>query len=98
MAASRRPRRGPTPTELFVASLASCVAFYAGRYLTRHGLSREGLGVSVAYEMATDRPARVANIWLKSEYRNRCRPRPRCHRAEVRSATPIRYVTLISDS
>lgn len=27
----------PTPTELFVASLATCVAFYAGRYLTRHG-------------------------------------------------------------
>ena len=26
---------GPTPTELFVASLAACVAFCAGRYLTR---------------------------------------------------------------
>ena len=54
----------PTPTELFVASLASCVAFYAGRYLTRHGLSREGLGVSVTYRMATDRPARVTHIHL----------------------------------
>jgi uncharacterized OsmC-like protein len=54
----------PTPTELFVASLASCVAFYAGRYLTRHGLSREGLGVSVTYRMATDRPARVTDIHL----------------------------------
>ena len=29
----------PTPTELFVASLATCVGFYAGRYLTRHGFS-----------------------------------------------------------
>ena len=37
-----------TPTELFVASLATCAAFYAGRYLTRHGYSRDGLGVSVA--------------------------------------------------
>ena len=27
----------PTPTELFVASLATCVAFYAGRYLTGTG-------------------------------------------------------------
>jgi uncharacterized OsmC-like protein len=54
----------PTPTELFVASLASCVAFYAGRYLTRHGLSREGLGVSVTYRMAADRPARVTDIHL----------------------------------
>lgn len=54
----------PTPTELFVASLATCVAFYAGRYLTRHGLGRDGLGVSVSYRMATDQPARVADIRL----------------------------------
>lgn len=54
----------PTPTELFVASLAGCVAFYAGRYLTRRGLSREGLGVAATYRMATDRPARVTDIRL----------------------------------
>ena len=54
----------PTPTELFVASLAACVAFYAGRFLTRHGYSRDGLAVSVGYEMATDRPARVGGIRL----------------------------------
>ena len=56
--------RAPTPTELFVASLATCVAFYAGRYLTRHGYSRDGLAVSAGFEMATDRPARVRNIRL----------------------------------
>jgi uncharacterized OsmC-like protein len=55
---------GPTPTELFVASLAVCVAFCAGRYLTRHGYSRDGLAVSAGYEMASDRPARVGNIRL----------------------------------
>jgi uncharacterized OsmC-like protein len=55
----------PTPTELFVASLATCVAFYAGRYLTRHGYSREGLAVSVGYDMATDRPARVRGVRLR---------------------------------
>jgi len=54
----------PTPTELFVASLATCVAFYAGRYLTRHGCSRDGLAVSVGYDMASDRPARVSAINL----------------------------------
>jgi uncharacterized OsmC-like protein len=54
----------PTPTELFVASLATCVAYYAGRYLTRHGYSRDGLAVSVGYEMASDRPARVSGIRL----------------------------------
>jgi uncharacterized OsmC-like protein len=52
----------PTPTELFVASLASCVAFYAGRYLTRHGYARHGLAVHTDFDMATDRPARVAAI------------------------------------
>jgi putative redox protein len=54
----------PTPTELFVASLASCVAFYAGRFLTRHGYGRNGLAVSARYEMASDRPARVSSVRL----------------------------------
>jgi putative redox protein len=52
--------RAPTPTELFVGSLAACVAFYAGRYLTRHGFDRDGLEVHADFDMATDRPARVA--------------------------------------
>jgi uncharacterized OsmC-like protein len=54
----------PTPTELFVASLAACVAFYAGRYLSRHGYDRNGLHVHADFDMATDRPARVAAIRL----------------------------------
>ncbi|BCJ75862.1 hypothetical protein CS0771_54060 [Catellatospora sp. IY07-71] len=54
----------PTPVELFVASLAGCVAYYAGRFLARHGITREGLGVHVAYRMAADRPARVTAIDL----------------------------------
>jgi len=52
----------PTPTELFAASLATCVAFYAGRYLHRHGLDRTGLRVRTEFTMATDRPARVDAI------------------------------------
>lgn len=52
----------PTPTELFVASLASCIAFYAGRYLTRHGCDRTGLAVSATYDLATSRPARVSGM------------------------------------
>jgi len=53
-----------TPTELLVASLASCVAFYAGRYLLRHGLDRSGLTVTADFTMATDRPARVGEVRL----------------------------------
>lgn len=55
----------PTPVELFIASLASCVAFYAGRYLARHGLPRDGLSVSARYVMATDRPARVGTVRIE---------------------------------
>lgn len=54
--------KAPTPTELFAASLAACVAFYAGRYLERHGDDRTGLRVHADFDMATDRPARVAAI------------------------------------
>ncbi|WP_371478918.1 OsmC family protein [Kitasatospora sp. NBC_00315] len=55
---------GPTPTELFAASLASCVAFYAGRYLARHGVDPKGLRVDAGFTMATDRPARVTEVTL----------------------------------
>ena len=51
----------PTPTELFVAGLVSCVAFYARRYLTRHGLPSEGLRVTGDYDLAP-RPARVTAV------------------------------------
>jgi len=52
----------PTPTELFVASLASCIAFYAGRYLSRHGCDRTGLSVSASYDLAASRTARVSAV------------------------------------
>ncbi|MCQ8770532.1 OsmC family protein [Streptomyces telluris] len=55
---------GPTPTELFAASLASCVAFYAGRYLRRHGVDESGLRVEAEFVMADDRPARVSTVRL----------------------------------
>jgi uncharacterized OsmC-like protein len=51
----------PTPTELFVAGLASCVAFYARRYLARHQISAEGLGVSADFDIG-GQPTRVTRI------------------------------------
>jgi putative redox protein len=54
-----------TPVELMVASLGSCVAFYAGRYLERHGLDRGGLHVTTDFTMAADRPARVSEVRLR---------------------------------
>jgi putative redox protein len=57
--------QGPTPTELFVASLAACVAFYARRFLARHHLDTAGLRVEAAFTMSPDRPARVGIITLR---------------------------------
>jgi putative redox protein len=55
---------GPTPTELFVASVASCTAHYAGRFLARHGVDTDGFAVECSFTFATDRPARVGSIDL----------------------------------
>ncbi|NEA59645.1 OsmC family protein [Streptomyces sp. SID13666] len=55
---------GPTPTELFAASLASCVAYYAGRYLVRHRVDPQDLRVDAQFDMAADRPARVGALRL----------------------------------
>jgi putative redox protein len=54
----------PTPTELFIASLASCVAFYARRFLARHDLPTDGLAVEATFEMGS-KPARVAGIEVR---------------------------------
>jgi uncharacterized OsmC-like protein len=53
----------PTPTELFVAGLASCVGFYARRYLARHGIDATGLAVAASYEIG-GRPTRVQAITI----------------------------------
>jgi putative redox protein len=51
----------PTPTELFVSSLGACVAFYAERFLRRHGMSTQGLEVACDYRWA-ENPHRVGEI------------------------------------
>lgn len=49
---------GMTPPELFLASLASCAAFYAVAYLKKKGLQRPGVEVRVTAEKAGP-PARL---------------------------------------
>lgn len=53
----------PTPTEMFVASLASCVAFYSRRFLSRHDLPTDSLSVTAQFTMG-EHPARVGEIRL----------------------------------
>jgi putative redox protein len=54
----------PTPTELFIASLAACVAYYAERFLRRHQLSTQGLAVTARWTWGSS-PTRVAGVALK---------------------------------
>lgn len=52
---------GPTPTELFVASLGGCIGFFAERFMRRHDIDVAGLRVDCRFEMA-EHPARIARI------------------------------------
>lgn len=61
--------RGPTPPELFVASLGSCVGAFVAQYCERTGLSTEGLAVHVSYDKADD-PTRLVNLKVKVELPN----------------------------
>jgi putative redox protein len=56
----------PTPTEIFLAGLAGCIAFYAGRFLRRNGLTTEGLAVMCHYAWA-ENPHRIGEINLDVE-------------------------------
>jgi uncharacterized OsmC-like protein len=53
---------GPTPTDLWVASLAACVAYYAGKYLRDNALPTE-VTVRTVFKMAIG-PARVSRIQM----------------------------------
>ena len=52
----------PTPTDLFVSGLATCVGFYAERYLRRHDLDPTGLVIECDYDFSEVGPARVSEI------------------------------------
>lgn len=56
----------PTPTEIFIASLGACVAFYAERFLRRNELSTDGMKVECTYLWA-ESPHRVGEIELHVE-------------------------------
>ena len=52
---------GMSSVELFVGSVASCVAYFVGQFCARHNISREGLNVDADWAMA-EGPHRVGRI------------------------------------
>ncbi|MDG4830893.1 OsmC family protein [Solwaraspora sp. WMMD1047] len=53
---------GPTPVEIFVASLGACAGYYAGRFLRARGLPADGLRVRCEWAMRAGEPARVGRV------------------------------------
>ncbi len=53
--------RAPTPPELFVASLGSCVAAFVASYCERTGLDDSDLSVDASYEKV-ENPTRLVNL------------------------------------
>lgn len=55
---------GMSPVELFVGSLASCVAYFVGRYCARHQIPCEGCTVDAEWSYA-EQPHRVGAVELR---------------------------------
>jgi len=51
---------GPTPSEGFICSIASCIAAVVADYCNNSGINAEGLSVSVSYEWLRN-PSRMGN-------------------------------------
>lgn len=57
---------GPSPPEVFIDSLASCVGVYVAGYCERAGLDTKGLVIRVGWEKEVERkPYRIKRIELK---------------------------------
>lgn len=53
--------RGPTPPELFVASLGSCIGAFVADYCGRAGVDTRDMTVDVTFDKA-DEPTRLINL------------------------------------
>ncbi len=57
---------GPSPAELFAASMAACIGMIAADYCRHHGLPSEDIMLNAVAQL-TDRPKRVASIAIDLE-------------------------------
>lgn len=55
---------GMTPPEWFLASLGSCVGFYAVKYLQTRNLDATGLNINVSAAKITETPVRLDNFQI----------------------------------
>lgn len=55
---------GMSPVELFIGSLAGCIAYFVAQYCARHNIAPDGLVLDVDYDMA-ERPHRVGTVAVR---------------------------------
>jgi len=55
---------GPTPPELLIASLGTCIGVYAAAFAQRHAISLEGMKIEMGWGRA-ENPTRIGEIRAK---------------------------------
>ena len=53
--------RGPTPPQIFIASLGSCIGAFVAQYCENSGIDDSGMTVDLSFEKAED-PTRLVNL------------------------------------
>jgi uncharacterized OsmC-like protein len=53
--------RGPTPPEIFIASLGSCIGAFVAQYCKKNGVDDTGMTVDLSFDKAAD-PTRLVNL------------------------------------
>lgn len=56
--------RGPTPPELFIASLGSCVGAFVANYCGKSGVDTKDMTVDVTFDKVED-PTRLVNLKIE---------------------------------
>lgn len=56
--------RGPTPPELFIASLGTCVGAFVANYCGQAGIDAGDMSIDVAFDKVED-PTRLVNLRVK---------------------------------
>jgi putative redox protein len=62
--------KGPTPPEIFVDALGSCIGVYVLAFCRNTGLDPGGMKIILDWEKAIDKPARIQKISVKIELPN----------------------------
>jgi uncharacterized OsmC-like protein len=62
--------QGPTPPEIFVDALGSCIGVYVLAFCKNTGLNPDGMKIILEWEKASDKPARIKSINVKIDLPN----------------------------